>query len=52
MDNQVVPEPGPRRNRLLQPESISWVELIIIRIFLLTKLISELVSMGLQLHWG
>lgn len=52
MVKKVVPDPASKRNRLLQPESISWIELVIIRVFLLTKLLSELVSMALQLSWG
>lgn len=52
MPNQNPPAKAEKKVRLLQPESISLVELVIIRIFLLTKLISELVSMALHLTWG
>lgn len=46
-----LPETSPKRFPLLQPEGISFIELLVIRVFLLTKLVSELVAMATHLQW-
>lgn len=53
MAEKATPEPRPKRLvAALQPERITMVELIVIRVFLLTKLVSELVAMLFHLQWS